>query len=106
MKEKISFEYARVLANNSAKEIIDGLPSVNAGCVNDYLDDHYLEAKGCWFFYRKKEIVFPLEASLSNYAYAITRFGETFFIPDYRESPQKEKEYLAFFSESVIKKGI
>jgi 30S ribosomal protein S13 len=70
-----------------------------------YLSRDYMEAEGCWIFFRHERIHVSPESGPANSAIAVSKKGEVRFIADYRDNPERAKEYLQTMSEHFIRHG-
>jgi hypothetical protein len=93
----MKFEEAKQRAEQAARLDLQGLYSEPIECV---LDASYEETEHCWMFFHDRSIVIPPERALSEFAYAYGKVsGEGRCVPDFRNDPQRLKEYLAFISD-------
>lgn len=71
------------------------------------LDENYLEAECCWFFFRNKLIEGPPEQALRWFcAYAVSKRGELRTIADFSDEPEKLQEYLWVMSNHFKEKNL
>ncbi len=102
--KEINFIEAKMLAESSAKKLITVW-----GDLEDpsppYLSNYYMEDKGCWIFFRHERIIIPPEKGPATSAFAVSKKGEIRLIADYRDSPERAKEYLKTMSDHFIKHG-
>lgn len=107
MNEKcqITFEQAREIAFSAACADVTGILK---DIPSKLLDDEYLEAEHCWFFFRSKDVVIPSESwFVATYnAYAISKKGAFSQITDFDRDPEKLAEYLKKMSDYFEKKNL
>lgn len=95
-KKQITYEEARTVANEAAREEIKRYLSDG---VVECLSDQYIEAEGCWFFFVSEKIELPTEnGSLIFRAFAVTKAGEVSCVYDLRPNDQQMRDYVEFFS--------
>jgi hypothetical protein len=100
--EPITFEQARKLAEEEAKEI---LKDVNINHLPP-LEDFYLEAEECWMFYRNPSIFIEPKFLLGrDFSYGVSKRGNMRLVYDLRETPGAAEEYIIKLSDYMKSKG-
>ena len=104
-------EYIKTCTFNQAKKLaeeaaLDDLAEFMGDPTMNVLDDMYVEAEYCWFFFRNKQIQGPPERVLRwKRAYAVSKKGGLRVIADYSKDPVRLQEYLQIMSNHFKEKG-
>jgi len=89
---EINLSDARALAAVQAKAMLDTSEA-------DMLSPDYVEAEGCWIFFRSRELTLPSHMELSaSAAYAVSKWGEVRIVADCSDSPDQMNSLLALLS--------
>lgn len=75
------------------------------GILPPYLSTYYMEAEGCWIFFRHESIHITPESGPAYSAIAVSKKGEVRAIADYRDNPERAQEYLNIMSDHFIQHG-
>jgi len=70
-----------------------------------YLSRDYMEAEGCWIFFRHERIHVAPASDPANRAIVISKKGEARLVADYRDNPERAREYLQTISDHFIRHG-
>jgi len=64
-----------------------------------------MEAESCWIFFRHERIHVSPASGPANSAIAVSKKGEVRLVADYRENPERAREYLQTISAHFIRHG-
>ncbi|MCJ8313597.1 MAG: hypothetical protein HRU38_15305 [Saccharospirillaceae bacterium] len=89
---KILFDDARKIAE---REAYFNLKYFMSSDVEGVLSDTFIEGKNCWMFFRNANIIIPPEGKLrGEWAYVISKFGETRQVADLSFDQKELNKYL------------
>lgn len=98
----ISLDKARSVARDQAKADLECFNKLGG----DILDGCYLEAPGCWLFFRNRLLVVPEDANLGiSWAYAVSKKGMFNMVEDYLGDNVLRLELLRKMSDYYLRKG-
>lgn len=103
-KKQISFLEAKDIAIDFVKDDIFNFLKLK-DILPPYLSDYYLETEGCWMFFRRENIILP-EKTLVDCAYVVSKKGEARGVVNYRNNPEKAKEYLEKISNYFLENNL
>lgn len=100
----ITFEQARKIAEDAA---LRDVRSYLAAEQVQVLEDEWLEAEGCWFFFRNKKIIVPPENWFIRLhsCYAVSKKGTVSQLEDFSSDPERLRAYLQAVSDYFIRRG-
>lgn len=93
----ISFDVAKKLAENAIDEDLFWVEKEKS-----LISDYFLEADGCWFFFRKENVDIPAEYAFKDGAYAVSKKGNVRLIATFRRDSEELFEYLRKMSEYFL----
>ena len=99
-----TFAEARAQAAAAIKELLFTRPELQ-DMPPPYLSRDYMEAEGCWIFFRHERIHVAPASDPANRAIVISKKGEARLVADYRDNPERAREYLQTISDHFIRHG-
>ena len=99
-----TFAEARAQAAAAIKELLFTRPELQ-DTPPPYLSRDYMEAEGCWIFFRHERIHIASASDPANRAIVISKKGEARLVADYRDNPERAREYLQTISDHFIRHG-
>ena len=99
-----TFAEARAQAAAAIKELLFTRPELQ-DTPPPYLSRDYMEAEGCWIFFRHERIHVASASDPANRAIVISKKGEARLVADYRDNPERAREYLQTISDHFIRHG-
>ena len=99
-----TFAEARAQASAAIKELLFTRPELQ-DTPPPYLSRDYMEAEGCWIFFRHERIHIASASDPANRAIVISKKGEARLVADYRDNPERAREYLQTISDHFIRHG-
>ena len=99
-----TFAEARLQAAAAIKELLYTQADLQ-GTPPPYLSRDYMEAESCWIFFRHERIHIAPTSAPANSAIAISKKGEARLVADYRDNPERAREYLQTLSDHFIRHG-
>lgn len=103
MNKTVTYEQARKMAEEIARGDLEELVHDRAITLLDAKD---LEADYCWIFFRNSHIILDEKYSLRwNWAYAISKKGNTRHVYDFRGDEERTKCYLQELSNFFKDRG-
>ena len=99
-----TFAEARAQASAAIKELLFTRPELQ-DTPPPYLSRDYMEAEGCWIFFRHERIHVASASDPANRAIVISKKGEARLVADYRDNPERAREYLQTISDHFIRHG-
>ena len=99
-----TFAEARLQAAAAIKELLYTQADLQ-GTPPPYLSRDYMEAESCWIFFRHERIHVSPASGPANSAIAVSKKGEVRLVADYRENPERAREYLQTISAHFIRHG-
>ena len=99
-----TFAEARLQAAAAIKELLYTRPELQ-DTPPPYLSRDYMEAEGCWIFFRHERIHVVSASDPANRAIVISKKGEARLVADYRDNPERAREYLQTISAHFIRHG-
>lgn len=99
-----TFAEARAQAAAAIKELLFTRPELQDTPPPDLSRD-YMEAEGCWIFFRHERIHVASASDPANRAIVISKKGEARLVADYRDNPERAREYLQTISDHFIRHG-
>ena len=99
-----TFAEARLQAAAAIKELLYTQADLQ-GTPPPYLSRDYMEAEGCWIFFCHERIHIAPASDPANRAIVISKKGEARLVADYRDNPERAREYLQTISDHFIRHG-
>lgn len=98
MSKFISYSEARNIAEAEAHSLLAGYLSEQSKI--EILSENYLKADHCWMFFRRKDLIFPPEASFAaSAAYVVSKRGTLRTVADLSFDSGKLHAYLQSISQ-------
>ena len=88
------------LSKDSAELLLRDLTAQDVPLLDE---SRYLEAPGCWMFFRNPSIVIPPQHALRDCAFVVSRHGDLRTIVDYTHNPAQLAAYLRTMSDYFVK---